>query len=88
MERKQLKQTLETLHRELETQVDVDPELKELLGKLDQDIHHLIAQEPEKIQTAGAIEAAESLATRFAAKYPSAEAVVREIVAILGRMGV
>jgi ABC-type transporter Mla subunit MlaD len=88
MEREQLKQTLKSLHRELESQNAVDTELTELLGTLDQDIHHLISQAPASPQTASAIQAAESLAARFAANHPRAEAIVQEIVALLGRMGV
>ena len=88
MEREQLKQTLKSLHQELESQDAVDSELTELLGALDQDIHHLISQAPEYPQTASTIEAAESLAARFAANHPRAEAIMQEIVALLGRMGV
>jgi hypothetical protein len=48
----------------------------------------LISQAPASPQTASAIQAAESLAARFAANHPRAEAIVQEIVALLGRMGV
>jgi ABC-type transporter Mla subunit MlaD len=88
MEREQLKQTLKSLHKELASQDAVDPELTELLGTLDQDIHHLINRTPESPQTDSTIEAAESLAARFAATHPRAEAILQEIVALLGRMGV
>ncbi len=88
MEREQLKQTLRSLHEELESQDAVDPELTELLGTLDQDIHHLINQSAEAPQMGSTVDAAESLAARFAATHPRAEAILQEIVALLGRMGV
>ena len=88
MEREQLKQTLRSLHEELESQETVDPELSELLGTLDQDIHQLISQTSEIQETAGTVDAAESLAARFAATHPRAEAIMQEIIALLGRMGV
>jgi len=87
MEREQLKQTLKSLHQELESQEEVDPELTELLGALDQDIHHLINRSAE-VEQDSTIDAAESLAARFAASHPRAEAMLQEIVALLGRMGV
>ena len=88
MEGEQLKQTLRSLHEELESQDTVDPELTELLGTLDQDIHHLMSQTGEVQETAGTVDAAESLAARFAATHPRAEAILQEIVTLLGRMGV
>ena len=88
MEKEQLKRTLETLHQELESQDVLDAELTELLGALDQDIHHLISRTADAPQAANTIEAAESLAARFAAKHPRAESIMQEIVALLGRMGV
>ncbi|MDA1074268.1 MAG: DUF4404 family protein [Proteobacteria bacterium] len=88
MEREQLKKTLKSLHQELESQQAVDSELTELLVSLDEDIHHLINQSSEAPQKATTIEAAETLASRFAASHPRAEAILQEIVALLGRMGV
>ena len=88
MEPEQLKETLKSLHQELESQGAVDPELMELLGTLDDDIHHLINQMPDSSETGNTVDAAEFLAARFAVNHPRAEAIMQEIVALLGRMGV
>ena len=88
MEREQLKQTLKSLHQELESQRGVDEELSQLLSTLDQDIHHLINEAPDAPPITGTIAAAESLAARFAANHPRAESMMQEVIALLGRMGV
>ena len=88
MEREQLKSTLNTLHETLSHESDVDPEHKDLLLTLDADINDLLAEETPPAETSGLMDAAESLAARFAADHPRAEPILREIVAILGRMGV
>lgn len=89
MQRDQLKATLNTLHETLSHESDMDPELKDLLQTLDADIHGLLADAAEPApETSSLMDAAETLAARFAADHPRAEPIVREIVAILGRMGV
>ena len=88
MEPEQLKQTLKSLHQELESQDVVDPELMGLLATLDEDIQHLIDQMPDSPETDSTVDAAEFLAARFAVNHPRAEAIMQEIVALLGRMGV
>lgn len=88
MPNNELKHTLQRLHRELIDATDVDPELEALLATLDDDIHELLAEEAPEIEVPGVMVSAESLAARFAADHPRAEALVRELIAALGRMGV
>ena len=88
MPTKQLKSTLQALHEELAGATDVDPELQDLLSTLDDDIHHLLAEDSPEPESYGIIDAAESLAARFAADHPRAEAMVRELIAALAKMGV
>ena len=88
MEREQLKKTLENLHQELGQQGHIDPEIQSLLATLDEDIHNLVTEGPSEVQPAGVMENAEQLAARYAAGHPRAEALLRELVNTLARMGV
>ena len=90
MDKDQLKQTIQTLNQELDSETAVDPETRELLSMLDEDIHRLIAEpaQPSATDTEGIMEKAEALAAHFAAEHPTAEALLREIVASLAKMGV
>ncbi len=81
-----LKDTLEDLHRRLADTDDVDPELKELLEVLDGDIHKLL--ETGAPEPAGLASQAESVASRFAARHPQLEGVLREIADALARVGI
>jgi CHASE3 domain sensor protein len=90
MDKELLKQTIQRLHQQLEQEHKVDPEVRELLTVLDTDIHVLFAEEDasQPLQTEGLVEKAEALAARFAADHPRAEAMMRELVAALAKMGV
>jgi hypothetical protein len=88
MQKEQLKQTLTTLHKELAGDQSVDPELQSLLATLDDDIHKLLTADAQPPETNGVADAAEALAARFAAEHPRLEALVRELVASLAKMGV
>lgn len=89
MDRESIKQSLERLHRDLATSTDVDPELKELLAVLDQDIHQVLAEGSEDPPHAhGLVERAESIAARFRADHPKLEPIFREVIDTLGRIGV
>lgn len=88
MQKEQLKETLTTLHQELAGEEIVDPELRALLATLDDDIHKLLLAEAQPPETQGVADAAEALAARFAAEHPRLEALVRELVATLAKMGV
>jgi len=88
MEREQLKKTLKNLHQELGQQDHIDPEIESLLATLDVDIHKLVSGDPSAVEPAGVMENAEQLAARYAAGHPRAEALLRELVNTLARMGV
>lgn len=88
MQRELLKQTLNKLHQELAGESDVDPELQQLLTTLDEDIHQLLQTESTDEATSPVADAAEALAARFAVEHPRIEAMVREVVAALAKMGV
>ena len=87
MQTEQLKQTLDSLHQALAGEANVDPELRKLLATLDDDIHHLLDQETAD-ETSPAMDTAEALAARFAVEHPRVEALIREVVAALAKMGV
>jgi hypothetical protein len=88
MEREQLKKTLQQLHRELGQQDHIDPEIHALLATLDEDIHKLVSEDPSEVKPAGVMDNAEQLAARYAAGHPRTEALLRELVNALARMGV
>jgi ubiquinone biosynthesis protein UbiJ len=88
MQPEQLKRTLTTLHQELAGDQTVDPELQTLLATLDDDIQKLLTAGTQPTETHGVVDAAEALAARFAAEHPRLEALVRELVASLAKMGI
>lgn len=88
MPREKLKQTLQALHEELAAESQIDPELQQLLATLDHDIHHLLDEETPDEDPGGVMDAAESLAARFAIEYPRTEAVFRELINSLAKMGI
>ena len=87
MDKASLKQALERLHRDLADSTEVDPELKELLGTLDKDIHQLL-EDDSAVHARGLVERAESVAARFRADHPRLEPIFREVIDTLGRIGV
>jgi hypothetical protein len=87
MDKDNLKNLLAKLHQELEGADRMDVETRALLQQLHHDIETL-DDGTNTDQGAGVIEQAESLEARFAAKHPAAEGFVREIIDILGRMGI
>ena len=89
MDKASLKQALERLHRDLADSTEVDPELKELLGTLDKDIHQLLEDDTAgQTHAQGLVERAESVAARFRADHPRLEPFFREVIDTLGRIGV
>jgi len=83
----QIRDTLQRLHTVLQSQPQLDPELKTLLQTLDQDIQTAL----ERKQTESAIapetgdlaEQAQTLATRFAAEHPNIDLALRELRSLL-----
>ena len=88
MDKDNLKKILANLHQELEGADRMDVETQALLQQLHQDIEKLDDANNNADQGASVIEQAESLEARFAAKHPAAEGFVREIIDLLGRMGI
>ena len=88
MDKDNLKKVLANLHQELEGADRMDVETRALLQQLHNDIGKLDDASNDGDQGASVIEQAESLEARFAAKHPAAEGFVREIIDILGRMGI
>lgn len=88
MPSEQLKQTLTNLHKELASDQTVDPELQALLSTLDEDIQKLLTADTQPPETYAVTDAAEALVARFAAEHPRLEALARELVASLAKMGV
>ena len=89
MDKESLKQALQRLHQDLAGSTEVDPELKELLGTLDEDIHQLLEDDSASPHHAqGLVERAESVAARFRADHPRLEPIFREVIDTLGRLGV
>jgi len=80
---KRLTELLAELNRELEDRDELDPETRELLEELDADIERL---------TGGGdttpLDRAKMLESRFAAEYPVAERIVRELADVLTKMGI
>ncbi|WP_426113835.1 DUF4404 family protein [Massilia sp. PWRC2] len=92
----QLQQRLQTLHADIASTGEVDPELKDLLHRLDGDIKTLLdrrlapdagALEPTST-TYGLAERSQELSARFAVKHPHLEPALRELGNMLSSMGI
>ena len=88
MDKERLKSLLISLHKELADAHEIDADTRELVRELDSDIQKLIDPAKAADHRASVLEQADSLETRFAAKHPTAERFVREIIDILGKMGI
>lgn len=76
---------LSELNQELATAENLDQETLDLARKLEKDMELLIERsEPVSAELENAI----ALEARFAATHPVAERILRELVAVLGRMGI
>lgn len=87
----QIRDTLQRLHTVLQSQPQLDPELKSLLQTLDQDIQTALEHKqgeptagPEATDLA---EQAQTLATRFAAEHPNIDLALRELRSLLLGVG-
>lgn len=86
-----LKQSLKNLHANLESTADVDPELRALLQSLEGDIQALLARQAPAAATPESsrlLEQAQSISARFASRHPHMEPALREVIDILGHMGI
>ena len=88
MEKERLKKLLLSLHQELEATDSIDTETRQLASQLDADIKSLLNPAEKVEQQDSVLEQAELLETTFAAKHPTAEGFIREIIDILGRIGI
>lgn len=80
-----VRQLLYELRAELAETETLDEETRRLVQKVDKDIDTLIeTTEPNSPLLDDAI----SLSARFAATHPVAERITRELVTVLGRMGI
>jgi predicted transcriptional regulator len=80
-----VKELLSELRDALASAETLDEETLELARSLDQDMDMMIEKsEPY----APELEQAIALEARFAANHPAAEKIVRELVAVLGRIGI
>jgi hypothetical protein len=89
MDTDNLKEALSRLHFDLEKVQPVDAELKDLLQVLDKDIQHLLQKEtPDAPEAAWLAERTQTISAKFAVEHPRLEPVLRELGAILERMGI
>ena len=89
MSSNELKETLKKLHAGLHATEHVDAELTDLLQVLDQDIHQLLSKEQRDVDGLSLLgERTQALSARFAAQNPHLESALRELGAILERMGI
>lgn len=85
MSQERVKQLLSELRAELASADTFDEETLELARKLDQDMDLMIDKSEPLVPE---LEDAIALEARFAASHPVAERIVRELVAVLSRMGI
>jgi hypothetical protein len=83
MSSKSIQKLLKELNRELHTANDFDPETRQLLRQLNEDIDELAGSGENP-----AAERALELETRFAAEHPVAARITREIADLLSKMGI
>jgi ABC-type transporter Mla subunit MlaD len=87
----QIRDTLQRLHTVLQSQPQIDPELKALLQTLDQDIRHALEHAAEQpgggAQANDLAEQTQSLAARFAVEHPNIDLVLRELRSLLLGIG-
>ena len=98
MDIEQLKASLKKLHANLEHADPLDGELKELLQVLDSDIQSLLGkaqssapignEQPIGAEATSLAARTQSLSARFAAEHPHLDPVLRELGAILEKMGI
>ncbi|MDE2349678.1 MAG: DUF4404 family protein [Gammaproteobacteria bacterium] len=90
MDTGQLQQQLSKLHTELAAARQVDPDVRELLGQIMQDIARL-ADAPgaaaEAASHASAADRIEAIAVQFEAGHPALAASLRRFVDLLGKAG-
>lgn len=86
---KDMKNMLSQIQAGLAQTENLDPELKEKLIVLDQDIQRLLEKEEHApFAYAGLEEAAKGLAVRFTNNHPNMALLIGQLSDILGKMGI
>ncbi len=80
-----VKALLAELQQVLTTTDTLDEETLALARQLEQEMEQLIEKSEPMVPE---LESAIALEARFAARHPVAEGIVRELIAVLGRMGI
>lgn len=86
MSNEKIKNLLSKLHEEIGSTA-VDDETRSLLQRLESDIDDIYQSTTDPTDTTSVLERAQYLETSFAATHPAAERFIREIMDILGKMG-
>ncbi len=89
MNANELKNALQSLHADLSSANQLDPEMIALLRTLDSDIHAILQNQKEKPQAMTDLsEQAQAYAARLAAEHPTLELTLRTLADTLGKMGI
>ncbi|MGI9225881.1 MAG: DUF4404 family protein [Woeseiaceae bacterium] len=83
MSSERIRDLLTELNKELQATGDIDPDTRNLLAQLNDDLDELTNGD-----SASAGDRAKELESLFAAKHPVAERITREIADILTKMGI
>ena len=83
---KNLNELLTELNDALESIEEIDPETRELVKDLDEDINRLLESGEQDVE--GVVDRAQTLETRFALEHPVAERFFREIIDALSMVGI
>jgi|SaaInlV_100m_DNA_5_1039725.scaffolds.fasta_scaffold01733_10 hypothetical protein len=87
MERQQLKKLLGQLRDELEKTDQLDQDLLDMAADVDAQLHR-ITQEEDHQPAEDLGDLVDKTAANFAVNHPRAEAILRELADILGKMGI
>lgn len=88
MNEKNLKDLLSKLHAALEKTEKVDPETRQLVSNLDEEINRLLDPESAENDYDSVVDHAKAVETRFAVDHPVAERFLREIIDALAKVGI
>ncbi len=83
-----LNELLKKLNEELEKTDSVDTETAALLQELEDDLQRLSGEDAATHEYESVLSRAQALETRFAAKHPTAERFLREIMDMLAKVGI
>ncbi len=87
MSKESLQRLLADLHQEVGNTC-IDAETRNLIGELDSELHKLLEKHAAETSTASALQQARRLEAKFAARHPTIEAFMREMVDVLAHMGI